>query len=237
MDESLRIMLADDHRIFRKGVAGVLNSHQGLTLIGEANDGLEAVEMAGELKPDLIIMDINMPRLNGLDAIKQIKQMLPDTKIVVLTVSEDSEDLFKAIKYGAQGYLIKNLKEYQLIDMIEDAARGEACFSGIVASKILQEFENPARKDTTEKETGKMLTQREKEVLSLLVKGLSNKEIGDAMHITSGTVKNHLTNILDKLHLKNRLQIAVYAVSKGLVEDTSFPDYDKPQGQLPHPGD
>lgn len=216
MSEPLRILLADDHVLFRRGVAGVLAPRPDLEVVGEANDGLEVIALARETRPDLILMDISMPRLDGLQAIQQIKHEMPQVKIVVLTVSDDNADLFEAIKSGAQGYLIKDLKEHQLFDMIEGVARGEAFFSGVVAAKILHEFQQPVGNGIKEPKFTEHLTDRETQVLELIVQGLSNKEIGSALSITSGTVKNHLTNILDKLHLENRVQAAVYAVRQGL---------------------
>ncbi len=215
MSGPLRILLADDHVLFRRGVAGVLEPYPNYEVVGEANDGHEAVALARKTKPDLILMDISMPILDGLEAMRQIKGEMPQVKIVVLTVSDDDADLFEAIKCGAQGYLIKDLREHQLFDMIEGVARGEAFFSGAVAARILQEFRQPAKVDP-ELQDLEQLTEREIEVLEFIVQGASNKEIGVALHITSGTVKNHLTNILDKLHLQNRVQAAVYAVRQGL---------------------
>ncbi|WP_418791507.1 response regulator [Phosphitispora sp. TUW77] len=217
--KTLRVLLADDHVLFRRGVADVLASRANLVVVGEAENGLQAVELAKETKPDLILMDIAMPHIDGLEAMRQIKQEMPEVKIVMLTISDDDGDLFEAIRSGAQGYLLKDLKEHQLFDMIEGVSRGEAFFSGVVAARILQELGHPMWEGTQETEVLDPLTKREVEVLELLVQGLSNKEIGSALNITTGTVKNHLTNILDKLHLHNRVQVAVYAVREGLVEE------------------
>jgi two-component system NarL family response regulator len=215
MSVPLRILLADDHVLFRRGVAGVLAPYPNYEVVGEANNGLEAVALARETKPDLILMDISMPLLDGLEAIRQIKQENPAVQIVVLTVSDDDADLFEAIKCGAQGYLIKDLREHQLFDMIEGVARGEAFFSGAVAARILSELQQPPGKEDNALPPGEALTDRELEVLELIVQGKSNREIAMELSIASGTVKNHLTNILGKLHLQNRVQAAVYAVRQG----------------------
>ncbi len=217
----LRVLLADDHELFRRGVAEVLTSRGDLLIVGEASDGLQAVELARETKPDLILMDVSMPRLDGLGAMRQVLQEMPQVKIVVLTVSDNDEDLFEAIRIGARGYLLKDLKEHQLLDMIRGVTQGEAFFSGAVASRILKELSDPA--DRKGAELVEPLTEREVDVLELLVQGMSNKAIGEVLHITSGTVKNHLTNILDKLHLQNRVQAAVYAVREGLVGEDDQP--------------
>lgn len=221
MSVPLRILLADDHVLFRRGVAGVLAPYPNYEVVGEANNGLEAVALARETQPDLILMDLSMPILDGLEAMRQIKSEMPNVKIVVLTVSDDDADLFEAIQRGAQGYLIKDLREHQLFDVIEGVARGEAHFSGAVAARILQAFRQPAAAEVEKPSDLEPLTEREIEVLELVVQGQSNKEIGAALHITSGTVKNHLTNILEKLHLQNRVQAAVYAVRQGVGAEGS----------------
>lgn len=218
MREPIRILVADDHVIFRKGIISVLSPHVNLQVVAEANDGLEVIELAREVIPDLILMDITMPGMTGLEAIRQIKSEMPHVKIIILTVSDDESDIFEAIRSGAQGYLIKDIKENQLISMIEGVARGEASFSGVVAAKILQEFRKPDTKKEDETISSEKLTDREKEVLDLVVQGLSNKEIAAALNVTSGTIKNHVANILFKLHLKNRIEAAVYAFRNSMGE-------------------
>ncbi|MEA3374634.1 MAG: response regulator transcription factor [Chloroflexota bacterium] len=219
MSEPLRILLADDHVLFRRGVASVLAPHPAFDVVGEASDGLEAVALARETRPDLIVMDIGMPRLDGLEAVRRIKHDMPQVKTLVLTVSDDDADLFEAIKSGAQGYLVKDLKQHQLFDAIDAVSRGEASFSSAVAARILQELQEPARDEAQEPEMAEPLTDREREVLELMVQGLSNNEIGEALCIAGGTVKNHVSHILGKLHLQNRVQAAVHAVREGLVRE------------------
>lgn len=216
----LRILLVDDHVLFRKGVAALLASHQDIQVVGEAGDGLEAVDRARETVPDVILMDIGMPRCDGLDATRRIKREMPHVKIVMLTVSDDDQHLFEAIKSGAQGYLLKNLEPYQLYDMLESISRGEAPLSGAIAAKILEEFTRPDHGVAPESEATEELTSREIGVLELVAKGQSNREIASALVISENTVKIHLRNILEKLHLHNRIQAAVYAVRQGLVEET-----------------
>lgn len=216
----LRILLVDDHILFRKGVAALLSSRQDVEVVGEAGDGLEAIEKARDLLPDIIIMDIGMPKCNGLEATRCIKHEMPHVKIAILTVSDDDQHLFDAIKSGAQGYLLKNLEPRQLYDMLDSLARGEAPLSGAIAIKILEEFTRPQREAVVEAGVGEELTGREIEILQLVAEGLTNKEIAQRLCISENTVKIHLRNILEKLHLQNRIQAAVYAVRQGLVDET-----------------
>jgi two-component system nitrate/nitrite response regulator NarL len=215
--ETLSILLVDDHILFRKGVASLIASHPHMEVAGEAGDGLEAVAQAREMMPDVILMDISMPKCNGLEATRLIKREMPHVKIIMLTVSDDDRDLFAAIKDGAEGYLLKNLEPHQFFDMLEGLRNGEVAISGIMASKILQEFRQPEQSPARSSETGDELTPREIEVLELVVEGGTNREIAESLSITENTVKIHLRNILEKLHLQNRIQAAVYAVRQGLV--------------------
>ncbi|UCC87405.1 MAG: response regulator transcription factor [Anaerolineales bacterium] len=217
MAEPLRILLVDDHILFRKGVASLIVSHQGMEVAGEAGDGLEAVAQARKVMPDVILMDISMPKCNGLEATRLIKREMPHVKIIMLTVSDDDRDLFAAIKDGAEGYLLKNLEPRQFFDMLEGIRQGEVAISGVMASKILHEFRQPEQSLAQPSEEGDELTSREIEVLELVVEGNTNKEIAESLSITENTVKIHLRNILEKLHLQNRIQAAVYAVRQGLV--------------------
>jgi DNA-binding NarL/FixJ family response regulator len=221
--EPLRILLVDDHILFRKGLASLLASRPGVQVAGEAGDGLEAIDRARETRPDLILMDIGMPNCNGLEATRCIKCEMPGVQIIMLTVSDDDQDLFAAIKWGAQGYLLKNMEPGELFDMLDGARRGEAAISGVLAAKILQEFREPGQDVSQQAEARDELTPREIDVLEQIVQGVSNKEIAVALSISENTVKIHLRNILEKLHLQNRIQAAVYAVREGLVDDSLPP--------------
>lgn len=212
----MRVLLVDDHALFRAGLKGLLRAW-GMDVVGEAEDGDEAVRKAIESRPDLVLMDVRMPGVNGLQAIPLIKKELPETKIVMVTVSEDERDLFEAIKSGAEGYLLKNLKEEEFREMMEAVAQGEAPIQRNLASKILAEFSRQARKPRGKPEQG--LSDRETEVLRLIARGDPNKEVASSLFISEETVKYHLRNILHKLHLRNRAQAIAYAVREGLVDE------------------
>lgn len=216
----MRILLVDDHVIFRKGVAALLTPREDMTIVGEAGNGFEAIQAARELLPNVILMDINMPQCNGLEATRRIKRELPHIKIVMLTVADDDHNLFEALKSGAQGYLLKNLEPSQLYDLLESISRDEAPLSGAIAAKILKEFSKPCPESQQDSDVIDELTPREISILELVVDGLTNKGIASELFISENTVKIHLRNILEKLHLQNRIQAAVYAVRKGLVDES-----------------
>jgi DNA-binding NarL/FixJ family response regulator len=190
-----------------------------MEVVGEAEDGLEALELARETQPEIILMDIGMPKCNGLEATRLIRHEMPKTKIIIVTVSEHDEDLFEALKCGAQAYLIKNLREDQLFAAVESVATGEAFFSGVIAAKILREFQKPGSNGVEQPKGGDLLTNRETDVLELVVEGLTNAEIASRLVVAETTVRSHLGRILEKLQLRNRVQAAVYAVRHGIVED------------------
>ena len=215
--EPLRVLLVDDHVLFRKGIASLLAARPDMTVVGEAGDGIEAVTMARKTMPDIVLMDVNMPNRDGLETVAILKREMPHVQIVMLTVSDDDEDLFTAIKNGARGYLLKNLEPQQLYKMLEGVRRGEAPISGAMASRILREFQQPEQTVDTSTQAVDELTPREVEVLEQVVTGATNKEIAETLHITENTVKIHLRNILEKLQVQNRIQAAVHAVREGLV--------------------
>ena len=216
----MRVLLADDHALFRAGLASLLNAW-GVQVIGQAANGNEAIAKARELHPDLVLMDINMPALNGLEATRAIKAEFPDIKVIILTVSDDQEDLFEAIKSGAEGYLLKNLREEEFADLVNRIGQGEPVMSSSLAKKLLQEFarlkqqEKPVVEAEAEIEAG--LSVREQEVLELVARGDTNKEVAATLYISENTVNFHMKNILSKLHLKNRTQVAVWALGHGFT--------------------
>ncbi len=216
--EPIRILLVDDHILFRKGIANLIASQEDLEVVGEAGDGREALKKTKELMPDLILMDIALPEVSGREATRAIKNEMPYVKIVMLTVSERDSDLFEAIRSGADGYLLKDLEPEQLFRLCRGVFRGEAPLSPLMAAKILREFSSLAQAQSEAIGPANNITPREREVLQLVVKGKTNKEIADSLCVTESTVKNHLRNILAKLHLKNRVQVAAYAVREGLVD-------------------
>jgi DNA-binding NarL/FixJ family response regulator len=218
MDE-LRILLVDDHSLFRKGIGALLARQPGLHVVGEAENGFEALERVRELVPDVILMDLMMPKCNGLDATRVIKQEFPHAHIIILTVSDDDQNLFTAIKNGAEGYLLKTLEPQELYEMLSKVRQGEAPISGKLAVRILDEFREMKQRPPILPMTTDELTQREIEILECVVQGATNGEIAKALCITENTVKIHLRNILEKLHLQNRIQAAVYAVRQGLVKE------------------
>lgn len=215
---SIKILIVDDHTLFRKGLISLLQQQKGIEVVGEARDGEEGTRLAQSLKPDVILMDVKMPHQNGIQATRAIREALPETHIIMLTISEEDEDLFSAIKAGARGYLTKNVESDQLIKAIHLLMEGETVITHSMASKLLTEFGQIAKKvDTPPQSALKPLTQRENDILKLLTKGESNKEIANTLNISEHTVKIHLKNILKKLHMNNRIQAAIYAYQHGLV--------------------
>lgn len=212
----IRVLLVDDHPLFRKGLASLLGREKGFEVVGEAQDGAEALNKTKDLKPDLVLMDIYMPGGDGLEATRRIKEALPSIKVVILTVSEEDKNLFEAIKCGAHGYLLKKIEPRDLFEMLRGVFRGEAPISRATATKVLSEFAEQARR-SPEKAPAETLSPKEREALQLLTEGLTNKEIGNQLGIAENTVKNHLKNILGKLHLANRVQAATFAIEKGLI--------------------
>ncbi|MDP2719732.1 MAG: response regulator transcription factor [Dehalococcoidia bacterium] len=216
--EKVRVLLADDHKLFREGLASMLSQHEDIEVVGEARDGGEAIELARELMPDLILMDLTMPGVNGLDATRALKAEMPYVKIVVLTVHDEDEKLLEAVKAGAQGYLLKDISMDNLLASIRGVSRGEAPISPSMAGKILKEFSQLLQKRPS-LEHGADITNREQQVLQLVARGAGNYEISKNLNISENTVKNHLRNILAKLHVQNRSQAAYYAMKKGLIKD------------------
>jgi len=215
----VRVLLADDHALFRAGIASLLRAW-GMDVVGQASHGLEAIELTRRLEPDLVLMDIGMSPCNGLEATRAIKAELPGVKIVIVTVSEDEQDLFEAIKSGAEGYLLKGMSEEELNGTLEKIAAGEPALSPVLAGKILDEFARMAREGAGKpKGPEDELTNREREVLRLVAEGGTNREIAAGLYVSENTVSFHVKNILAKLHLKNRAQAAAFAIRAGLAND------------------
>ncbi len=217
----IKVLIADDHTLFRRGIAATLANQAELEVVGEAADGLEAIAKAKKLTPDVVLMDLNMPNCSGLEATQALQSEMPRVKILVLTVSDSEADLFAAVKFGARGYLLKKAEPEELVHAIISVAEGGVMVSPLMATKLLAEFND--RTASVEKEPigqpEAKLSPREGEVLQLVAKGATNKEIADSLFISENTVKTHLQNIMEKLHLANRSQAAAYAVKKGLVAD------------------
>lgn len=215
--ERARILLADDHALFREGLAGIIGSQADMQVIGEANDGLEAFVKAQELKPDLILMDVQMPSMNGLEAARQIKQVLPETIIVMLTIRSDDDMLYEALKNGAQGYLLKDIQSQYMLEMLRGALRGEAAISPNLAGRVLAEFRRLSQGVISEKDDDNGLTEREQQVLLQASKGATDKEIAASLNISLNTVKTHIRNILSKLHVRTRREATKTAKAKGML--------------------
>jgi two-component system, NarL family, nitrate/nitrite response regulator NarL len=215
-DPRIRVLVVDDHALFRKGIVSLLSGEDGFEVVGEAEDGFRAIEKAQKLVPDLILMDVSMPRCNGPEATRRIKENLPGVKIVMLTALEEDENLFEAVRSGAQGYLLKKIEPSAFFANLRGVMKGEGSISRVMAGKLLGEFSRQANQPA--RSAGRLeLSLREKEVLGQVALGKSNKEIAADFGIAENTVKNHLKNILEKLHLENRVQAATFAIREGLA--------------------
>jgi NarL family two-component system response regulator LiaR len=211
--EAIRVFIADDHAVVREGLRALIGTEPGIEVAGEAADGCEAVAGIRSLHPDVILLDLVMPRKSGLEVIDEITQDDPQARILVLTSFADDDKVFPAIKAGALGYLLKDSLPQELLQAIRDVYRGEPSLDPAIALKLLREFKHPA----DESPAPEALTDREIKVLSLVSRGLANQEIAEVLGISERTVRTHIGNILDKLHLANRTQAALYALRKGWV--------------------
>jgi len=207
-----RVLIVDDHPLARNAVKSILEMSPNYLVVGEAGNGAEAYELNGQLLPDLILMDINMPVWNGLETTRRIKQQFPSMKIVILSVSDDVADLFAAIQFGAQGYLLKNMEPDHWIDYLDSLFEGKDDVSREMAGKMLYQF-----RESKGQEDDQLLTEREKEILAYIANGNTNKQIAEQLCITENTVKTHIKHLLEKLHLHNRVQLASYAFNKGIA--------------------
>jgi DNA-binding NarL/FixJ family response regulator len=210
------LLLADDHTLFRDGLRELIGHWEEFRVAGEASNGKEAVELCRLRHPDMVLMDVQMPVMGGVEATGRILEEFPNISIVMLTMSVEDRDLFEALKRGARGYVLKDISGHQLRERLHEAARGEVPLSGVIAAKILTEFN---RQKTAEiNQTFEPMTEREVQILQLVAEGLSNEEIGEKLFLSEQSVKKQLSAVLQKLHLNNRVQAAVYAVRIGLID-------------------
>lgn len=213
MNQTIRVLIVDDHTIVRKGIRALLAEITGLEVVGEAADGQEAIALAARLNPDVILMDLGMPRLDGIEATRQIRARQPESRILVMTSFATDDKVLPAIKAGAQGYLLKESAPDDLVQAIRQIYRGESSLHPVIARKVLQEIAHPADRPPTPDP----LTEREVEVLRLVAQGLSNQDIARKLHISDPTVRTHVSNIMSKLYLANRVQAALYALREGFT--------------------
>jgi DNA-binding NarL/FixJ family response regulator len=218
-DEAVRVMIVDDHALFRRGLQMVLEGEEDIDVVGEASDGHEAIELAERTTPDVVLMDVRMPKRSGIEATRAIKDTLPSAKILMLTISDEEADLYEAIKAGASGYLLKEISIEEVAGAVRAVQQGQSLISPSMASKLLNEFATMVKKrDERAQVPGPHLTERELEVLKLVAKGMNNRDIGQDLFISENTVKNHVRNILEKLHLHSRMEAVVYAVREKLLD-------------------
>jgi DNA-binding NarL/FixJ family response regulator len=221
MADVVRVLVVDDHSLFRRGLTLVLEAEEGIEVVGEGENGEEAILKAEELAPDVVLMDVRMPRIGGIEATRRIAEAQPATKILMLTVSDEEGDLYEAIKAGATGYLLKEISIEEVADAIRAVVQGQTLISPSMASKLIVEFANLAKQSEARQQVPPpRLTDREIEVLRLVAQGMSNRDIAQALSISENTVKNHVRNILEKLHLHSRMEAVMYAVREKLLEIT-----------------
>ena len=217
MAEAIRVLVVDDHAVVRAGLANILGAESDIRIVGEARDGVEAITKAVELKPDVILMDILMPGCSGLEAMVTIKESFSDARVLILTVSDQEEDLFQALKFGAQGYLLKGATITEVVDAVRRTAAGEVMLSPHVVARLVAEFRDKGKASGN----GLELSTREMEVLHLLGEGLTNTEIANRLFIGESTVRTYLHRLLEKLHLRNRAEAVAYAARHHLTSQPS----------------
>ena len=217
--DDIRVMICDDHALFRRGLIMVLEAEDDIEVVAEAEDGEDAVEKAVEFVPDVVLMDVRMPGVDGIEATRRIAEKVPTAKILMLTVSDEEEDLYEAIKAGATGYLLKEVSIEEVAPAARAVVAGQSLISPSMASKLLGEFSNLAKRaEERSSVPTPRLTDRELEVLRLVAQGKSNREIAGDLYISENTVKNHVRNILEKLHLHTRMEAVMYAVREKLLD-------------------
>lgn len=217
--DPIRVLIVDDHALFRRGLEIVLAQEADITVVGEANDGVEAVAKAAELLPDIVLLDVRMPRRGGIEACTAIKGVAPSARLIMLTMSDEEADLYEAIKAGATGYLLKEIPPHEVADSVRAVYHGQSLISPAMASKLLTEFATMIKGAGAEDQVpAPQLTDRELEVLKLVATGLNNRDIAKKLFISENTVKNHVRNILEKLQLHSRMEAVVYAVRKKILD-------------------
>jgi DNA-binding NarL/FixJ family response regulator len=224
--EPIRVLIADDHALFRRGLEMVLDEEDDIDLVGQASDGAEAVAVAGEALPDVVLMDIRMPKTSGIEACRATKEVAPSAKIVMLTISDEEEDLFEAIRAGASGYLLKDIPLDEVAEAVRAVHGGQSLINPSMAGKLLTEFATLANRDSADDRTAPVaapkLTDREMEVLKLVARGMNNRDIAKELFISENTVKNHVRNILEKLQIHSRMEAVMIAVRQKLIEFSLF---------------
>ena len=215
--EPIRVLVVDDQELFRRGLTMLLSSEEGIEVVGEAGDGVEGTTLAESVAPDVVLLDVRMPKRSGIEACLAIKESVPSAKIIMLTVSDEEADLYEAVKNGASGYLLKDSSIEEVAQGIRVVAEGQSLISPSMATKLIDEFKQMARTDREETPTFR-LTERELEVLRLVAKGLNNRTIANELFISENTVKNHVRNILEKLQLHSRMEAVMYAVKEKLLD-------------------
>lgn len=214
----IKTLVVDDHALFRRGIMAILAGSEDIRIVGEAADGYEAIEKARSLLPDVVVMDLHMPRLSGLQAIQALQAEMPQIRILVLTISEMESDLIAALKFGASGYLLKNVAPDDLVYAAHHIAQGGVIISPLIATALLGEVKrSPVEQEESSSPDDAGLSQREAEVLQLVAQGKTNKEIAETLFISENTVKSHMHSIMEKLHFANRSQAVAYALKMGLV--------------------
>ncbi|HEX2696824.1 MAG TPA: response regulator transcription factor [Anaerolineales bacterium] len=215
--KKIRVLVVEDQNVVREGIVAILSFQADLEVVGQAEDGIQAVELARKTKPDIILLDMVMPRQDGLTTIPKLKAATPETRIMVLTSFAESDRVYQAIKAGALGYMLKDTTRVQLLQSIRDVACGQASIHPSIAMKVIHEFDNPAEAS----HAGEALTRRELEALRLIARGLSNQEIAAALVVHERTIAKYVSSILNKLHVANRTQAALYAIREGLAVATT----------------
>lgn len=213
-----RVVIVDDHVLYRRGLDLVLSSEEDIEVVAEADGGAGAIEAVGEHRPDVVVMDVRMPRMNGIQACEEIKRRYPQTQIIMLTTSDEEQDLFDAVRAGANGYLLKDVPPEEVVEAIRTLRSGGSLVSPTMAASLMRQFASLTNAEGADAD-GSRLTEREREVLTHVARGMGNREIAKALFISENTVKNHVRSILEKLQLHSRVEAAMYAVREHLVDE------------------